>query len=85
MYVTFMLLMFTPRGRALASSEVTVEVIDVCHTFLPQVCNMAKSCASLKLSHKTPTTQSPLCGVPQGTALVCLKIKVVEVKQHVYR
>lgn len=39
-------------------------------------------------SYKTENTHSPVTsvhGVPQGTALVCLKIKAAEVKQHVYR
>lgn len=56
------------------------------HHFPPPACNTTKSCAPLQRSHKTATTQSPpLCGVPQGTAVLSLKIKVVEVKQHVYR
>lgn len=54
-------------------------------SFPPQAWNTAKSCAPLQPSHKTSTTQSPLCGVPQGTAPVSMKIKAAEVKQLVYR
>lgn len=85
MDVKLLRLTFTPGDIALTSGVVSTMLINAHHHFPAQACNTTKSCAPLQLSHKTPTTQSPLCGVPQGTAALCLKIKVVEVKQHVYR
>ena len=79
---SFFWLTFTPSD--LLAPPLSVMVIDASHHFLPEAYNTTKSCAPL-LSHKTATTQSPLRGVPQGSVGLCLKIKVVEVKQHVYR